>query len=112
MFGFISGSSIQINQSVSVPIPCSFYPYCSVVYLEVRDGDSSRGSFIAKNWFPYPGFFVFFQHNALNEGLMSHPSRNMKDFVAESNLNLQACPKRNQRKKIQYVTYRLFVVFW
>jgi hypothetical protein len=27
-------------------------------------------------------------------------------------LNLQACPKRNQRKKIQYVTYRLFEVFW
>jgi hypothetical protein len=26
-----------INVSVSVPIPCSFYHYCSVVKLEVRD---------------------------------------------------------------------------
>ena len=24
----------------SVPVPCSFYHYCSVVQLEVRDGDS------------------------------------------------------------------------
>jgi hypothetical protein len=28
----------SINVSVSVPIPCSFYHYCSVVKLEVSDG--------------------------------------------------------------------------
>jgi hypothetical protein len=44
---------------LSVLIPCSFYHYCSVVELEVKDGDSPSGSFIAKNCFSYPGFFVF-----------------------------------------------------
>jgi hypothetical protein len=43
---------------VSVPIPCSFYHNCSEVQLEVRDGDSSRGSFIVENSFCYPRFFV------------------------------------------------------
>jgi hypothetical protein len=47
-----------INVFVSVPISCSFYHSCSVVQLEVRDGDSPRRSFIVENWFPYPGFFV------------------------------------------------------
>ena len=45
--------------SVSVPILCSFYHYCSVVKLEVRDGDSPSLSFIVKNCFPYSEFFVF-----------------------------------------------------
>ena len=30
---------------VSVPIPCSFYHYCSVVQLEVRDGDFPKSFF-------------------------------------------------------------------
>jgi hypothetical protein len=32
------------NLSVSIPIPCSFYHYCSVVKQEIRDGDTSRTS--------------------------------------------------------------------
>jgi hypothetical protein len=48
-----------INLSVSVPIPCSFYHYCFVVQLEVRDGDSLNSSFIVDNCFLYPVIFVF-----------------------------------------------------
>ena len=33
-----------VNPSVCIPMPCSFYDYCSVVQLEVRDGDSSSSS--------------------------------------------------------------------
>jgi hypothetical protein len=43
---------------VFVPIPHRFYHNCSVVQLEVRNGDSTRGSFIVENSFHYPGFFV------------------------------------------------------
>jgi hypothetical protein len=49
-----------INMSVSVPIPCSFYDYCSVVQLEVRGGDSSSCSFIVKNCFCYSVFLFCF----------------------------------------------------
>jgi hypothetical protein len=39
-FYFLVFSSIPlINVSVSLPIPCSYYHYCSEVKLEVRDGD-------------------------------------------------------------------------
>ena len=41
-----------------VPIPCSFYYYCSVVMFEVWDMGSSRSSFTVENSFSYPGFFV------------------------------------------------------
>jgi hypothetical protein len=47
-----------IYLSVIVSIPCSFYHNCSVVQLEVRDGDSTRGSFIVENSFCYPIFFI------------------------------------------------------
>jgi hypothetical protein len=36
-----------------------FYHYCSVVKLEVRDGDSPSFSFIVENSFHYSGFFAF-----------------------------------------------------
>jgi hypothetical protein len=49
----------MINLSVSIPIPCSFYYYYSVVQLEVWDSDTSRRSFIVQDCFSYPGFFVF-----------------------------------------------------
>ena len=42
VFNFIS----LINVSASVPIPRSFYHYCSVVKHEVRDGDFPSHSFI------------------------------------------------------------------
>jgi len=52
-------SSISlIYLPVSVPILHSFYDYCSVILLEVRDGDSPRSSFIVEYSFCYPGFFV------------------------------------------------------
>jgi len=43
---------------VFVPIPYSFYDYCSVILLEVKDGDSPRISFIVEYRFCYPRFFV------------------------------------------------------
>jgi hypothetical protein len=46
-----------IYQTVTVPIPCSFYHSCSVVQLEVRDGDSTRSAFIVENSFRFHGFF-------------------------------------------------------
>ena len=45
-------------QSVMVPVLCSFYYNYSVVQLELRDGDSTRGSFIVENSFCYPRCFV------------------------------------------------------
>jgi hypothetical protein len=47
-----------IYLSVTVSVPCSFYHNCSVVQLEVRDGDSTSGSFIVENSFFYPRVFV------------------------------------------------------
>jgi hypothetical protein len=35
------------------------YYYFSVVQLEIRDGDTSRSSFIVQNCFNYPRFFGF-----------------------------------------------------
>jgi hypothetical protein len=43
---------------VTIPEPCSFYHNCSVVQLEVRDGDPTRGSLIVEKSFCYPRFFV------------------------------------------------------
>ena len=48
-----------VNLSVFMSIPSCFYYCCSVVELDVRDGDASRNSFIVKNCFGYPGFFGF-----------------------------------------------------
>jgi hypothetical protein len=47
-----------MNLSVSVTILCSFYYYSSVVWLEIRDGDSLRSLFIVQDQFSYPGSFV------------------------------------------------------
>ena len=56
MDSFLGLSSIQlIYLPVSVPIPCSFYHDCSVIQVEVRDGDS-RISCIAENSFRSPRF--------------------------------------------------------
>jgi hypothetical protein len=41
------------------PMPCSFYHYCSLVQLEVRDGDSPRSSFLVENSFHYLGLSSF-----------------------------------------------------
>jgi hypothetical protein len=42
-----------------MPMPYGFYYCCSVVQLEIGDGDTSRSSFIVQDCFSYPGFFVF-----------------------------------------------------
>jgi hypothetical protein len=39
LFYFWVFNAIRLMLSVFVPIQCSFYHYCSVVKLEVRDGD-------------------------------------------------------------------------
>ena len=54
---WVFSSILLINVSVSVPR--SVYHYCSVVKLEVRDGDSPSCSFIVKNCFGYSGFLPF-----------------------------------------------------
>ena len=46
-----------IYPAFAVPVPCSFYHNCSVIQLEVRHSDSTRGSFIVENTFCYPRFF-------------------------------------------------------
>jgi len=43
---------------VSVPISYSFYHYCSVILLEIRNGDSVRSSFVVEYNFHYLGLFV------------------------------------------------------
>jgi len=48
-----------IDLSVYVPILCYLSHYCSIVQLEVKDGDSPRRSFIVKNCFGYSGFLFF-----------------------------------------------------
>jgi hypothetical protein len=48
-----------ISLSVYVPKPCSFYHYCSLVKLEVMDGDSPKISFLVKNSFYYSVLFAF-----------------------------------------------------
>jgi hypothetical protein len=56
---FLVSSSIPlIYLPFSVPILCSFYHSCSVVQLEVRDGDFPQKFFIVKNCLSCPGFFV------------------------------------------------------
>jgi hypothetical protein len=47
------------NVSVSVPILYSFYYYCSVVQLEIMNGDTYRSSFILQDCFEYPVVLIF-----------------------------------------------------
>ena len=55
---WVFNSISLIYLSVIVPVPCSFCHICSVVQLEVRYGDSTRGSVIVENNFCYPRIFV------------------------------------------------------
>jgi hypothetical protein len=48
-----------INMSVSVPIPCRCYQYCSLVEVALRDGNSPSLPFIVNNCFHSSGFFAF-----------------------------------------------------
>jgi hypothetical protein len=56
---WVSMSIPLIFLPVSVRIPHSFYHYCSVIQLEVRDSDFTRSSFIVENSFRYPGILLF-----------------------------------------------------
>jgi hypothetical protein len=49
----VFGSVPLMNLFVSIPKQCSYYHYCSVKQLEVRDGDTSRNSFIVQDCFGY-----------------------------------------------------------
>ena len=40
-----------IDLSVSIPITCGLYHYCSVVEVGVREGDSPQISFIVEGFF-------------------------------------------------------------
>jgi hypothetical protein len=42
-----------IYLSVALPVPCCFYHNDSVIQLEIKDGDSTRGPFIVENSFCY-----------------------------------------------------------
>jgi hypothetical protein len=55
---WVFNSISLIYLSVAVPVPCRFYYNFSVKQLEVRHGDSPRGSFIVENSFYYPRYFV------------------------------------------------------
>jgi hypothetical protein len=48
-----------INLSVPITIPCSFYYHCSVVCLELREGDTLGCCFIVYDCLSYSMFFVF-----------------------------------------------------
>jgi hypothetical protein len=52
-----------IYLSVSVPVPCRFNHNCSVVQLEVKHGDSTRGPFIVENSICYPMVSLLFHMN-------------------------------------------------
>jgi hypothetical protein len=58
VYFWVFSSIPLIYLPATVPIPWSFYHSFSVVQLEVMDGDSPRSTFIVKNSFHYPGFFV------------------------------------------------------
>ena len=48
-----------IHMSVFMPILNCFYYYSSVAVLDVRDGDTSKSSFIVQDYLSFPGYFVF-----------------------------------------------------
>ena len=57
-FWFFDSISL-INLSIFVPVLCSFYYYCSVLHLGIRDSNPSGSSFIVQDCFRYPGLFDF-----------------------------------------------------
>jgi len=102
--------------SVSVPIPCSFYHYCSVILLEFRDSESPRSLFIVENSFSYAEFFVipdefanFSAQRDLPGGLRTHAHRNTwrpvgrNEYSPESKtLCCHNWLKENRKTSLQY----------
>jgi hypothetical protein len=64
-----------------MPIPCSFYYYFFALQLEVRDGDTSRSSFIACSCFSCPGFLFVCLFLFLYMKLRIVLSRSIKNYV-------------------------------
>ena len=58
IYFWVFNSIPLIYSSASVPTPCSFYQYCIVVQLEIRDGNSPRNFFTFENSFCYLGFLL------------------------------------------------------
>ena len=58
-----------IHLPVSVTIPYSFYPYCSIIQLEIKDSDSPRRFFILENSFAILIFLLFQMNLQLYEDL-------------------------------------------
>jgi hypothetical protein len=58
LHSWVFNSILLIYLSVAIPLPCRFCHNCSVLQLEVRHSDSTRGSFIIRKSFCYPSFFV------------------------------------------------------
>lgn len=78
-----------IHMTVSVPIPCSFYFYCSVVLFESRNGVTSNNSFIVQDYFSYPCFcFVQFFNMKLRIVLL-RIVKNCVKILMEIALNMQ-----------------------
>jgi hypothetical protein len=50
---------VRIFESIPLINLSVFVHYCSIIHLEIRDGDISRSSSIVQKYFGYPGFFVF-----------------------------------------------------
>jgi hypothetical protein len=56
---WIFSSILLIYLPVSVPIPCSFYHYCSVIQLEVMGGDTPKVLLLLRIVFVILDFFLF-----------------------------------------------------
>ena len=54
----VFSSIALISLSVFMSISSCFYYCSSIIELNVRDGDTSRSSFLVQDDFGYPGFFV------------------------------------------------------
>jgi hypothetical protein len=60
VYFWIFNSILSIDLSISVlPIPYDFYHYCSLIDLEIRDGDSPKSAFIVENYFALMDFLLF-----------------------------------------------------
>jgi hypothetical protein len=78
--GFTACSIPLINLSVPLLILCSFYYYCSVVHLQIRDGDNSKSYVIVQDCFSYPVFFFIFPYEVKLSIVLSRTVKNYGFF--------------------------------
>ena len=80
-------TSIQlIHLPVTVPMPCNFYHYCSVVQHEVRDGDSPEVLLLLRIVFTILGFLLFQMNLRI---AFSNSTKNLVEILMGIALNLQ-----------------------